>query len=48
MSRMRSRSNALRSEHLVERDLAALGAMQLGIGIDAADARLDLAQFGLA
>ena len=36
------------AEHLVERDLRALGPVQLGIGIDAADARLDLAQFGLA
>ena len=30
-------------EHFVERDLRALRAMQLGIRIDAADARLDLA-----
>ena len=34
-------------QHLVERDLRALRAVQLGIGIDAADARLDLAQLGV-
>ena len=34
-------------EHLVERDLRALRAMQLGIGVDAADARFGLAQLGL-
>ena len=32
------------AEHLVERDLRALRAVQLGVRIDAADARLDLAQ----
>ena len=34
-------------QHVVERDLAALGAMQLGIGVDGADARLDLGKLGL-
>ena len=34
-------------QHLVERDLRLLGAMELRIRIDAADARLDLAQLGL-
>ena len=34
-------------EHVRQRHLAALGAMQLGIGVDAADARLDLGQLGL-
>ena len=32
-------------QHLVERNLRALRVMQPGVGIDAADARLDLAQF---
>ena len=31
------------SQHLIERDLGPLGAMQLGIGIDAANPGLDLA-----
>src|SRR5689334_23640839 len=34
-------------QHVRELHLAALGAMQLGIGIDAADARLDFGQFRL-
>ena len=34
------------AEHFVERDLRALGPVQLGVGIDGADAGLDLAQFG--
>ena len=34
------------AEHLVERNLRPLGAVQLGIGVDGADAGLDLAQFG--
>ena len=34
------------AENLVQRDLRALGAVQLGVGIDGADAGLDLAQFG--
>src|SRR6201999_2222587 len=34
-------------QHVRNPDLAALGAMQLGIGIDAADARLDLGELGL-
>ena len=33
------------AEHLVERDLRALGAVQPRVRIDAADARLDLGQF---
>ena len=35
-------------EHLGDRDRAALGAMEARIGIDAADARFDLAQIGVA
>ena len=34
-------------QHVRQRDLAALGAMQLGIGVDGADPRLDFGQFGL-
>ena len=34
------------AEHHVERHRTALGAVQLGIGIDAADARLDFGEFG--
>src|SRR3954463_13220034 len=34
------------AENFVQRDLRALGAMQLGVGVDRANARLDLAQFG--
>ena len=30
------------AQHLVERDLRALGLVHLGVGVDAADARLDL------
>ena len=33
-------------QHVVDRHVAALRAMQLGIGIDRADARLDLAKLG--
>ena len=33
------------AEHFVERDLRALGAVQLGVRIDGANARLDLGQF---
>src|SRR6185312_1360861 len=36
------------AEHFVDLDLRALGAMDLGIGIDGADARLDFGQFGRA
>ena len=35
------------AQNLIERDLRPLGAMQLGVGIDAADAGLDLAQLGI-
>src|SRR5262249_47358056 len=31
-------------QHLGQRNLAAFGGMQLGVGIDAADARLDVSQ----
>ena len=31
-------------QHLVERDLGALGLVQLGVRVDAADARLDLVE----
>ena len=34
-------------QHVRQRHLAALGAVQLGVGVDAADARLDLGEFGL-
>jgi hypothetical protein len=34
------------AEHLRDVDLGALGAVQAGIGVDGADARLDLAQLG--
>ena len=34
------------AEHLDERDVGALGLVQFGVRIDAADAGLDLAQFG--
>src|SRR6185312_15163140 len=34
-------------QHVGDRHLAALGAMQLGIGVDAADAGLDLRKLGL-
>ena len=34
-------------QHVGQRDLAALGAMQFGIGVDAADPRLDFGQFRL-
>ena len=34
-------------EHVGKRHLAALGAVQLGIGVDAADARLDFGKLGL-
>ncbi len=32
-------------QHLGDRDVAVLRAMKLGVGVDRADARLDLAQF---
>ena len=35
------------AENLVERHLRTLGSMQLGVGVDAADAGLDFAQFGV-
>src|ERR1700730_3640960 len=35
-------------QHIRQCDLAALGAMQLGIGADCADPRLDFIEFGLA
>ena len=44
-SRMRSRSKALRPSTSSSGDLRALGPVQLGVRVDAADARLDFAQF---
>ena len=35
-------------QHVGQRHLAALGAVQLGVGVDGADPGLDLGQFGLA
>ncbi len=35
------------AENFVQRDLRALGAMQLGVGVDGANAGLDLAQLRL-
>src|ERR1700733_12955712 len=32
------------AEHLIERNLGALGLMHLGVGVDAADAGFDFAQ----
>src|ERR1700682_5635352 len=34
-------------QHVGQCDLAALGAMQLGIGVDGADPRLDFVEFSL-
>src|SRR5437879_1876517 len=34
-------------QHIGQRDLAALGTMQLGIGVDAANPGLDFGQFSL-
>src|SRR5689334_12662824 len=34
-------------QHIRQRHLAALGAMEFGVGVDAADARLDFSELGL-